>query len=702
MKIKEFIKGELISLTADVPIREAVKIFSDNLIDGAPVVDDDCKLQGLFTKSHIYRAINKELDMQTPVGEIMTREGFIVGHPEDDIDDVIYPGLGRLPVLDDEGRVIALITRTDLAGVFYDSYQVLSSELDAIIDSTHNMIIATDCEARIKVFNQAAERMLDVKSEDVRGRPIVEVFPNSGLPDTVKSGAEQPLQKITLNGRNFISNRSPIKKDGEIIGSVAVLQDISELEQISQELKYVKELNEELDAIIESSFDGLYISDGEGKTLRVNKAFEMIMGINKDEFLGKNVEQITKEGLVSQSVTSLTLQKRKPVTIIQEAKTGKITLATGSPVYDKNGDVFRVVCNVRDITELNLLRQKLEQAEGLSQHYESQLRTLKLQLIGSSKMIINSSSMRDILEVVNRLAQVDSTTLISGESGTGKELIAESIHNFSVRKEEPFIRVNCGAIPENLLESELFGYEYGAFSGARQEGKPGFFELANGGTLFLDEIGELQLNLQVKLLRSIQSKEITRVGGGAPKKIDVRIIAATNRNLVEMVKSKEFREDLYYRLNVVPLSVPPLRDRREDIPPLITHFVQIFNRKYNMNKRVAAEVVDLFMGYNWPGNIRELENLIERMIVVTPHDVISKEDLPFEFDKNALDHSSQVLVRGVIPLREAVESTEKQLLERAYNNYRTTRQMAGALKVNASTIVRKAAKYGLNVKDRSN
>ncbi len=699
MKIKEFIKGELIWLTEDVSVREAVKIFVDNKIDGAPVVDHDFRLQGLFTKSHVYRAIDQDLDLQTSVGELMTRGDFIVGHPEDDIDNVIYPGLGRLPVVDDQGRVIALITRTDLAGVFYNSYQILASELDTIIDSTHNMIIATDCQARIKVFNRAAERILEKKREEVLGRPIVDVVPNSGLPDTIKTGAEQPVQKIVLNGRNFISNRSPIKKDGEIIGAVAVLHDISELEQISQELKYVKELNEELDAIIESSFDGLYITDGDGKTLRANKAFEMIMGISLQEFLGRNVEDIQKEGIVSESVSFLALKKRKPVTIIQEAKTGKITLATGSPVYDKNGNIFRVVCNVRDITELNLLRQRLEQAEGLSQHYESQLRTLKLQFIGSSNMIINSSSMRDILEVVNRLSQVDSTTMITGESGTGKELIAETIHSYSSRKDEPFIRVNCGAIPENLLESELFGYEYGAFSGARQEGKPGFFELAHGGTLFLDEIGELPLNLQVKLLRAIQSKEIMRVGGEAVKKIDVRIIAATNRNLADMVKAKEFREDLYYRLNVVPLNVPPLRDRREDIPPLITHFVQIFNRKYNMNKRVAAEVIDLFMGYNWPGNVRELENLIERMIVVTPDDIISKEDLPFQFDKNALDHSSQVLVRGVIPLREAVESTERQLLERAYNNYRTTRQMAGALKVNASTIVRKAAKYGLKVKE---
>jgi len=700
LKIKEFIKKELISLTAELSIRDAVKIFIDNIIDGAPVIDDDGKMQGIFTKSHIYRAINEGTDFDTPVGDVMTRDNLIVGHPEEEIDDVIYPGMGRLPVVDEDGRVMAMITRTDLAGIFYDSYQVLVSQLDAIIDSTHNMIIATDVEGKIKVFNRAAERMLGFKNQDVIGRNIVDVFPNSSLLDTIKTGEEQPLQKIILNEKNCISNRSPIKKDGEIIGGVAVLQDISDLEQISQELKYVKELNEELDAIIESSFDGLYITDGDGITLRVNKSFERIMGINRDEFLGRNVEDIQRAGIVSESVSFLTLKQRKPVTIMQEAKTGKITLATGSPVYDKNGNIFRVVCNVRDMTELNILKQKLEQAEGLTHHYENQLRNLKLQFMGSNKMIINSDSMRNIIELVSRLAQVDSTTLITGESGTGKELIAETIHNYSVRKDQPFIKVNCGAIPENLLESELFGYEYGAFTGAKKEGKPGFFEFANEGTLFLDEIGELPINLQVKLLRAIQSKEINRVGGESSKKIDVRIIAATNRNIKEMVKNREFREDLYYRLNVVPVNVPPLRDRREDIPPLITHFTELINRKYDMNKRISPDVVNVFINHQWAGNVRELENLIERLMVVTPHDVIGIEDLPSQFGETALDNSSQVLVRGIIPLRDAVESTERQLLQKAYSHYKTTRQMGGALKVNASTIVRKAAKYGINVKDK--
>ena len=302
------------------------------------------------------------------------------------------------------------------------------------------------------------------------------------------------------------------------------------------------------------------------------------------------------------------------------------------------------------------------------------------------------------METIIRVAQVDSTVLITGESGTGKELLAETIHANSARKEGPFIKVNCGAIPESLLESELFGYDAGAFTGARKEGKAGYFELANSGTLFLDEIGDLPLNLQVKLLRVIQSREIVRVGGIKPLKVDIRIVAATNRNLVDMVRRKEFREDLYYRLNVVPINVPPLRQRKEEIPSLVVHFLQVFNRKYKQVKRISPEVIDLFMEYDWPGNVRELENLMERLVVITPSDTITVQDLPSHFGNLAKDWSNKVHVLDIVPLREAVESVEKQILEKAYVQFRTTRQMARALKVDASTVVRKAAKYGIGGK----
>jgi len=304
--------------------------------------------------------------------------------------------------------------------------------------------------------------------------------------------------------------------------------------------------------------------------------------------------------------------------------------------------------------------------------------------------------MRNLLETVIRLAEVNSTILITGESGTGKELIAETIHNNSARKNGPFVKVNCGAIPESLLESELFGYESGAFTGARKEGKLGYCELASGGTIFLDEISELPLSLQAKLLRFLQNKEIIRIGGRNPFKVDVRIIAATNRNLLEMVRKREFREDVYYRLNVVPINIPPLRERKEDIPNLVVHFMQLFNNKYRLAKRIDPGVIDILMRHDWPGNIRELENLIERLVVTTANNIITADDLPSYLSNMVSDNSSEVLVSSIIPMRKAVESVEKQLLKMAYAQYTTTRQMARELEVAASTIVRKAAKYGIS------
>ncbi len=704
MKIHEIMTKDPILLRPEQTLAEVLQIFMENKIDGAPVVDQQDKLIGLITKSHIYRTAAWSMDNSTPIEELMTRDIF-AGHPQDEFEDVVTPMVPRLPVVDDNNKVIGILTRGDIANAFFNSYQNISSELDAIIDSTHNMIISIDEHGEIKVFNRAAESLLGMKTTEVVGKPIREVLPTSRLMEVMQSGQAEPLQRIEINGRNFLSNRSPIIKDGKTIGAVAVLQDISEIEKISRELQIVTELHEQLDAIIESSFDGLYITDGQGVTLRLNKAFEMISGIKAHEFIHHDVEDIEAAGVVSQSVTKMVLQQRKPATIIQKYKTGRTALATGNPVFDKDGQLFRVVCNVRDITELNMLKQKLEQVQGLSRHYASELKNLHIKYSHPSRMVANSTVMRKMLEMVLRVAQVESTILITGASGTGKELVAEIIHENSPCCQGPYLKVNCGAIPENLLESELFGYEGGAFTGARKEGKPGYFELATGGTLFLDEIAELPLNLQVKLLRVLQSKEITRVGGTTPFMVDVRIIAATNRNLLEMVKSKQFRQDLYYRLNVLPVHVPTLRERKDDIPNLVVHFMNMFNRKYQLTKRIAPEVVDILMGYEWPGNVRELENLIERLLVVIPGDVITGDDLPAhllpEVDGPKESGTSQVLVSGIIPLKDAVESVEKQILERAYMKHRTTRQMASELKVNVSTVVRKAAKYGISSKQNT-
>jgi transcriptional regulator with PAS, ATPase and Fis domain len=298
--------------------------------------------------------------------------------------------------------------------------------------------------------------------------------------------------------------------------------------------------------------------------------------------------------------------------------------------------------------------------------------------------------MRHIYDLATWVGQVDSTVLILGESGVGKEVIAHTIVRSSDRRDEPFIKVNCGAIPENLLESELFGYEKGSFTGADRKGKPGMFELAHKGTLLLDEVAEIPLNLQVKLLRAIQEQEIMRVGGTKPIKLEVRIIAATNKNLDERVKNGEFREDLFYRLNVIPITVPPLRDRKEDIPPLIEHFLRRYNDKYKLSKTISPQVIERLVNYDWPGNVRELQNIVERMVVLTREDGISLINIPPQIkplvEKERYFH---VDVADVIPLKDALFQVEKKLIIKALQKYGTTRRAAEALGVDQSTVVRK-------------
>jgi transcriptional regulator with PAS, ATPase and Fis domain len=296
------------------------------------------------------------------------------------------------------------------------------------------------------------------------------------------------------------------------------------------------------------------------------------------------------------------------------------------------------------------------------------------------------------LEFSQRIAKVDTTVLLLGETGVGKEEIAKFIHRNSLRKDRPFVKINCGAIPANLIESELFGYEKGAFTGALQQGKLGMFEVAEGGTLLLDEIGELPLKMQVKLLRALQEQEITRVGGTKSIKIDVRILAATNRNLEKMVREKIFREDLYYRLNVVPVNIPPLREREKDILPLAYLFLEQFNKKYGLKKRFSFSTNACFLDYSWPGNIRELKNIVERVVVTSKENEILIEDLPEGICKNKIEKIGE-RDSDIIPLKDALGKIEKELIEKAYEKFGSVRSAAKALGIDASTFVRKRQKY---------
>ena len=481
------------------------------------------------------------------------------------------------------------------------------------------------------------------------------------------------------------------------------LRDVTEQHAMQRKLRSMDALSREFRGIFESSFDGIYITDGEGRTLLINRAYERITGIRAEEVVGRTMHELVRDGYYDRSVTLDVLKSGKCETIIQKLKRGKIIVVTGNPILDEDGRIWRVVTNVRDVTELQRLQEELEKMGALHDRYRMELDSLRKCLGRDGGIVVRSKRMRDVYEQALRLAQVDSTVLIMGESGVGKEIVAEVVHGQSPRRDQPFVRISCAAIPEQLLESELFGYVQGAFTGANKAGKPGVFELANQGSLFLDEIGELPLGLQSKLLRVLQERRVTRVGDVRSTPVDVRIMAATNRDLEAMMLQGTFRSDLYYRLNVVPLVVPPLRERREAIFDFIYRFLERYNRKYGLGRQIDPDASDYLAAFGWPGNVRQLENTIERLVVLGQGDVITREDAVRALASNSPPAGEECAEgTGAAPeggadhsLRAVIERAEREAIRRALKTHQSTRAAARALGVNQSTIVRKARRYRL-------
>jgi len=569
-------------------------------------------------------------------------------------------------------------------------------ELPHIFDSTHNGVSIIDENGIVVIYNRAAGMMLDKDPDEMLGRFIGDVFPNAweDLEKILKSGIAQIGKKIDLGNSTIVANRTPIFEDNRVVGAISVFQDISEYENIAHQLESYKKFNTQLNAIINSSFDGLWICDHEGKVVRINKASETINGITADQIVGKRMETLIREGMIDRSVTLEVLKNRTGVTIIQNLKNGKQILVTGNPVFDDHGEISLVVVNERDITNLNKLRNELEASKALASRYRAELSLMNKQASLLSDAIVRSEVMQKVLNRAAKVAQVDSTVLIQGETGVGKGFFARLIHRASPRNDGPFIRVDCGAIPETLIESELFGYEKGAFTGARTEGKPGLFELAEGGTLFLDEIGDLPLTVQVKLLRFLEENSIMRVGGTSIREINARVIAATHRNLEDMVKKGEFRKDLFFRLNVVPIHIPPLRERIEDIPPLINFFLNDLNHKHSTEKTILPRAIDCLCQYPFSGNIRELSNLVERVVVLTQDQDIHMEDLPSHV-RHPDPNADVWLGSNDSNLPNAVARTEKKMIIRALRTCGTQRKAARILGIDQSTLARKAKRYGI-------
>lgn len=523
--------------------------------------------------------------------------------------------------------------------------------------------------------------------------------PTATLAKIIKSTVFFPINcaLIETPEENYLVCVTNANEDGNsshlvtIYGITDLMNDWTEADFEKMLKLIVKCRKEYLDDefIFDNIFDLLTVSNKNGVLIKTNSAIEEQFGLKRELAIGTNVRDLEKNAILSKSVTREVLDKGTPCTLVQDTKTGHRLLVTSTPVYDQNGELYKIFNISKDVTSITTLESKLQEAEELIREYEKQ----SIYTETNNKIITSNITMQHALNTVMQITEVDSTVLIEGETGVGKDVMAKQIHDTSINKNGPFVKVNCGAIPDSLIESELFGYEKGAFTGALNQGKPGLIAAAEGGTLLLDEIGELPLNMQVKLLDLIQTKSYYTIGSVKPMTANIRIIAATNRNLAKMVESGQFREDLYYRLNVVPLYIPPLRERRSEIPHLTHEFLKRFNEKYHKNKHFSRDAMAILTNAPWPGNIRELENLIERLVVTTPSSVISADNLPESVRKNtATVDAIEIKINKIIPLKEAQQEMENAMFEKALELFPNKSVAADVLGIHRTTFSRKINK----------
>lgn len=439
--------------------------------------------------------------------------------------------------------------------------------------------------------------------------------------------------------------------------------------------------------ILNHSYDEIFVINSMGVVVYVNDASVRNYGLNPDEIIGKTIYELQKDGYYYPLIAPVVLQGKKRATFEQETIVGKKLLVTCTPVLNDQGDVEFVVMNSRDITELKNLKCNLEETKKEVEKYKQEVKALRKKVNRFDRFIVRSKNMRDCIELAQRVAISDTNIMILGETGTGKSALAKYVHEISHRKDGPFQTINCAAIPEQLLESELFGYHSGAFTGAHLKGKAGLVEMANEGTLFLDEIAEIPLRLQPKILEVIQENKFIPVGGTRHKRVNIRIIAATNRDLEQMVKEGTFREDLFYRLNVIELVIPPLRERTEDIVPLAQFFLNKFNNRYNVPHFFSQDTLDVLIRYPWPGNVREIEHLVERLVITVQEMKILPKHLPKKFLQDNVN--DVISLPNILPL----DLIEKELIIKAYKQLGSSYKVAKVLNISQSKANRRIRQY---------
>ncbi len=440
--------------------------------------------------------------------------------------------------------------------------------------------------------------------------------------------------------------------------------------------------------------DGIYITDDEGITTYVNDAFLNLSGLSREQIIGKSVYELKKSNVLPNSCCAKVIETMGPVSTINNYYKGQRCLVSGSPIFDENKNLKKTIAVIRDVSELDVLMKSITKEKNL---FINEFDDFNIRVKGNIKEPINNNEkMKNIYKKAGKIANVDSIVLILGETGVGKDFISTYIYNTSKYNRGKFVKINCSAVPEHLLESEFFGYEEGSFTGAKKGGKKGLFEEANGGILYLDEIGDMPYTLQVKLLSAINDRMFYRIGGTAPVEFNARIIAATNVDLKQLVDEKKFRADLYYRLNVVSFVIPPLRQRKEDIIPLAQQFVEYYNNKHGKNCYFTTGCLESFLVYEWPGNIRELKNIIERLVLMTETASIDNELFKEQLNINDLTDINHKFLSDSKTLKDKLDEYERTIIETTLASSKNMKEAAAKLGIDLSTLVRKKQKHNMN------
>ncbi|EHQ90754.1 sigma-54-dependent Fis family transcriptional regulator [Desulfosporosinus youngiae] len=571
--------------------------------------------------------------------------------------------------------------------------QNFSITLDEILDNTNNAIIAVNPQGMIIYANRAVFSILKIPAKNIVGESITTYFPETGLMRVFETGIAELGQRLTMNDTILLSNRTPIYVHGELVGAVAVFQDITVLQNVLDNLviehEKTKQLQRTLEVVLNTAYDGLIVVNKQGIVTMTNQAFSSFFNKTPEDLIGKPITEVYDNPKFTDVLVTA-----QPVYGYIHDLNGHEIIASRIPIV-QDGKIVGALGKVvfKDVNELYAMTKKIDSLRSELDYYKKtmvQSNSSALDLLKGRNLV-----MSNLVQTTLRVAKSGSTVLLRGESGTGKELFALLLHAQSSRREGPFIKVNCAAVPDNLLESEMFGYDEGAFTGARKGGKIGKFELADGGTLFLDEIGDMEMSMQAKLLRVIQEREVERLGSNKSRKVDFRLVAATNRDLEGMIRDKQFREDLYYRLNVVTLTIPPLRERMDDLEVIIKTFIKKFNLQFAQSVTgISPEAKDVLMKHRWPGNIRELENIIERAFNILEGTEIQLKHLP-NYLQVLANHDIRPYVEG--SLETILNGVEKNALIIALETANGNKvQAAKSLGLSRAGLYKKLIKHQLH------